>query len=87
MASSTTVSPALQLFSLKGPVPHGDFERSPLAFSSAVGETIGEPSAMARFFTNGVQAARSTQVTVCSSVASTVFTPTPDSSEPKTNSA
>jgi hypothetical protein len=42
---------------------------------------------MARLRRNGVQAERIVQVTVRASVATTDFTPTPVSSDPKTKSA
>ena len=48
---------------------------------------MGEASAMARFFRNGVDAARRVIFTVVGSTASTVSTPLPASFSPNTNDA
>ena len=58
-----------------------------VAASIAAGDTMGEASAMARFFRNGVDAARRVIFTVVGSTASTVSTPLPASFSPNTNDA
>ena len=58
-----------------------------VAASAAVGDTMGEASAMARFFKNGVEAARRVIFTVVASTASTLATPLPVASSPNTNDA
>ena len=57
------------------------------AAAAAVGDTMGAPNAMARFFVNGADAARRVIFTVVGSTASMVFTPLFAASSPNTNDA
>ncbi len=57
------------------------------AASAAAGSTMGEARAMARFFTNGAEAARIVILTVVGSMASTFSTPLPASFSPNTKDA
>ena len=57
------------------------------AAAAAVEDTMGEASAMARFFRNGPDAVRRVIFTVVGSTASTDSTPVPSSSEPNTKDA